>query len=346
MSNSKFSRQLGVITLVCGILIILAILLTGCQADEIKLQNLPSGAEIAFTSWRDQTVDIFRITASGIENLTNSPYYESFPVWSPDGSQIAFLSDQEGMQHLYLMKADGSRQRVLAKEILALDQTPVWAPDGQMIAFACVAEQRSTLCLVSPVGEWIQIMPGEWPSLDNMQWSPTDPVLLFDAISGSGRDIFAYTTYTNQVRNLTNRPGLDYSPAWSPDGRKIAMLSNRNEQPGLYLMNIDGTYPRLLLEGNLKGGLHWSPDGQRIAFSRSAVGGSQLCVWERQHQSLLCSQTNGQSPAWSPDGQYLVFESRRKNHSHLYLSDPEFEQTVRLTNTLGGNFTPNWRPGN
>jgi TolB protein len=326
-----------------GILVILIFLATGCQPI-VEGQALPEGAEIAFVSWRDQNVEIYKMTPAGAVNLTQTTANEAFPVWSPDGSQLAFLVDESNQQHLALMDADGSNRHLLAESVLALDEAPVWAPDGQMIAFACVAEQRSSLCLVSVSGGWMQIMPGEWASLGGIQWSPTDPIILFHAMSGNSRDIFAYTTYTNRTRNLTNRSGQDHSPAWSPDGRRIAMISDLNDHPGLYIMKIDGTYPRLLLEDTLQNSLEWSPDGQFIAFSQAAVGETHLCVLQVNSQVLHCTVKNGEHPVWSPNSQNLVYESRSNNRSNLYLTDPNCNRPRRLTADSAGSFTPHWRP--
>ncbi|MCD4674335.1 MAG: hypothetical protein K8R77_16860 [Anaerolineaceae bacterium] len=325
------------------LLIILVVLTAGCQ-PVVEGQALPAGAEITFISWRNKNIEIYKMNPAGSQNLTLTPHHESYPVWSPDGSQLAFLVAENGQQHLAVMDADGSNKRLLAENILALDEAPAWAPDAQMIAFACVAEQRSSLCLVSVTRGWMQIMPGEWASLGSIQWAPFDPIILFHAMAGTSQDIFAYTTYTDSVRNLTYREGQDLSPAWSPDGRKIAFYSNRNDHPGLYLMDIDGTYPYLLLESNIQNAFRWSPDGKHIAFSQPAVGKNYLCVFQIEGQSLRCTQKDGTHPAWSPDGQFLVYESRRGSHSHLYLTDLSCNETLRLTKDSAGSFAPGWRP--
>ena len=239
--------------IVCNWAIIIFVCLSsaGCKSA-IEGHALPANAEIAFISWHEMNIDLYKITRSGSSGLTNTPQHESYPVWSSDGSQIAFLSNQNGERHLEVMDADGSNRRVLAKSILARDEPPAWAFDSQMIAFACSFEQRSTICLASVTGNWMQPMPGDWASIGSIQWAPADPAVLFHANSGNSKDIFIYITYTGEIRNLTNRAGHDFSPTWSPDGRKIAFISTRNAKTGLYTMNIDGTNPHLLLSTNIK----------------------------------------------------------------------------------------------
>ena len=186
-------------------------------------------------------------------------------------------------------------------------------------------------------------MPGNWPSLGSIQWAPADPIILFHASVESTRDVFTYTTYSNTIRNLTHHKSQDYAPTWSPDGREIAFLSNRNEQTGIYTMNIDGTNPILQLATNIQDRLYWSPDGTQIAFSQSS-GKNHLCILTITNKILTCTNKDGSHPTWSPDGQFLVYESRRNNRSYLYLTDNQCSHPKRLTKNPSGSFSPTWRP--
>ena len=325
-----------------GIILLITISSTGCK-PVIEGRALPEHAEIVYMTWRDNNTEIFKMTLSGSQNLLPTHSNESFPVWSPDGGHIAFLSTQNGNQHLAIMDADGSNKRILAETIRAKDVPPAWAFDSQMIAFVCILDQRTTICLVPVTGDWMQIMPGNWTSLGSIQWAPADPIILFHATTETSRDVHTYTTYTNTIRNLTNRQSQDYAPTWSPNGRKIAFLSNRNNQTGIYTMNIDGTNPSLLLSTNIQDRLYWSPDGQQIAFSQS-LGENRLCVLTTADKNLSCTNKDGSHPTWSANGQFLVYESRRNNRSYLYLTDNECSYSQRLTNNRSGSFSPIWRP--
>lgn len=325
-------------TVIC--LVVLAA--AGCQPPG-EGQALPAQAEIAFISWQENNIKIKKLTQSGSSILTNNAHNEAYPVWSPDGNQLAFLTYQNGMQYLAVMNADGSHMRLLGEPFRAKDVPPAWAFDSQMIAFACALEERSTICLVSVTGDWMDIMPGDWASLGSIQWAPADPIILFHALTEGRRDIFVYTTYTNSTRNLTNRNGQDYWPTWSPDGRKIAFISNRKQQTGIYTMNIDGTNPHLLLTTNIHNDLYWSPDNNQIAFSQAA-GENHLCIFNTIENSLCCTNKDGSHPTWSPDGHFLVYESRRRSKSYLYLTNNTCSQPQRLTTTTAGSFSPTWRP--
>ena len=115
----------------------------------------PSGSlvseagQIAFTrltKFNDTDIesDIYMIKLDGSEQrrLTNSPGFDGFSAWSPDGRRIAFASDRNsGNWELYVMASDGTKQRRLTNTPVD-EGAPVWSPDGKKIAY-----------LVDPLGD-------------------------------------------------------------------------------------------------------------------------------------------------------------------------------------------------
>ena len=126
----------------------------------------------------------------------------------------------------------------------------------------------------------------------------------------------------SEQRNASRSPGGDYSPAWSPDGRWIAFMSDRSGSPNVWLMRADGTAPKQLTDlPGISEYPSWSPDGARLAFHctsgrvlESGVGGFEICVVDREGSNLeQITDAPGESklPAWSPDGAWIAFQSDR-----------------------------------
>lgn len=169
-----------------------------------------------------------------VVQITNfSGSYMDSPTWSPDGSQVAFASNELGNDDVWLIAADGSGEprRLTGNE--GTDRDPVWSPDGRFIAYA------------------------------SDQGSPA-----VDGYAGS-TEIFVMEANGNNPRQLTDANGSSYSPAWSPDSRSIVFISDRGGDADVYIMNADGEGENLLIfDDNTAEDRSpvFAPDGRSVAF--------------------------------------------------------------------------------
>ena len=152
----------------------------------------------------------------------------------------------------------------------------------------------------------------------------------------------SYTLYadTDHFIKLTNRGGG--SPSWSPDGSRLAFVSDRDGGYEIYVMDADGQNQTRLTDA---GGRFpsWSPDGSRLAFVSNRDGGYEIYVMDAdgQNQTRL-TDAGGGSPSWSPDGSRLAFVSDRDGGYEIYVMDADGQNQTRLTDA-GGRF-PSWSP--
>jgi Tol biopolymer transport system component len=149
----------------------------------------------------------------------------------------------------------------------------------------------------------------------------------------------------SNVRRLTDDPKRDVGPAWSPDGRKIAFMSDRaGKEFNLYWMNADGTGLEPLTAGETDWFPQFSPDGRTIAFHRwNDV--NLLDLDSRAVRRLTVDPDNGMYPSWSADGARLVFMSWRGGPTAIYTMDADgSKQQALVRMTTGSAIDPRWSP--
>jgi Tol biopolymer transport system component len=245
----------------------------------------PSQTRLAFIRQDITGNNLYLINAGSTtsESLTQSAGVSDLE-WSPDGTQIAFLSSSTITTSLILLRLDDNRMTTVmsweqSSERLIYPRGITWSPDGQQIAFALVIRAISDIERVN-----IMVMQSDGSGLRQLTHSDadTDP-----AWSPDGK-LIAYRSYGivlmrmqpdgSSQTQITDR-WATAGPVWTPDGSRIGFVSGCGSRPGgfLYTIRPDGTGLTVLLR--LPGTLtSWSPDGTRVAYTAQRFKGSDIFV--------------------------------------------------------------------
>ena len=159
-------------------------------------------------------------------------------------------------------------------------------------------------------------------------------------------DIYTMTADGLDPVRLTDTEADDTLPAWSPDGRRLAFVSDRDGNREIYLMNTDGSDPVNLTQNPAEDWTpNWSPDGTQIAFASFRDGNWEIYIMDadgsNQHRVTRSNSAN-YSPAWSPDGEWIAFVSNRTGNLEIFVMRPDGTDLRQFTNDPATDQTPTW----
>jgi TolB protein len=182
---------------------------------------------------------------SGVRQLTTHPANDSSPAWSPDGKQIAFISDRDGKDHevqIYVMRADGSAQRRLINSETH-DYDPQWSPDSRRIVYyAESGDHKDQVWIVNADGTNPTRLTGGVAHNIFPSWSPDGKSIIFTSNRDGGENNLAIYTMSpdgSSIRRLSDqRSSL---ARFSRDGTRVGFLAGSYPKNAIYVMNLDGS---------------------------------------------------------------------------------------------------------
>jgi Tol biopolymer transport system component len=272
----------------------------------------------------DVDISVTNADGSGLRRLTRDPAVDCAPAWSPDGRKIAFQRSfvrREGDRvvgldfDVYVINADGSGEQKLTDD--AVSAQPIWSPDGRKIAFWSGPDGNGgAVYVMNADGSERRLLTRNRPrepgaNLGHVAWSPDgSKMLLVRSGVTEGWDtrkffIVVINTDGSGSRTLTRfSPGNGGLPSWSPDGRKIVFVNDRDGNFEVYVMNADGSGQRnLTRHPGHDSDPAWSPDGRTIAFTTKREGNFEIYVMNADgsgQRNLTRNPAPDRYPAWSP----------------------------------------------
>lgn len=343
------------------------------EGTELVAALSPDGSRVAFILLGQ----VWMVGRSGgpavpLTDVVNEPDQAWFIAWAPDSRRLAVWSWKAGLAKQRVLDVD-SREASLVSERADVVH-PVWSPDGTSITFSVLSGESAGLWSLSPdgSGEAARLASPERTagtpaySADGRYLAYAGPVSVSQWTPTWQSDLWEIDLMTGDERQLTADSELDGYPAYSPDGRWLAFLSDRSGTRQVWILERDSGEPRSLTpdaEDVYLGNLSWLPDSTGIVYAAAGkirtayMDGTpgdtiefavdlQVARWTGLRRPEL--PTPGErrrargivTPELSPDGQRIAFAAL----GDLWIVDVEGGAPQRLTQTAEDELQPRWSP--
>jgi len=258
---------------------------------------------LAFALAADGREDIFvaDFVDRTVKDLTGaSPSGGRDPVWSPDGSRIAYVcGDYE--PDICLINADGSGYHQVT-EHPSRDFNAVWSPDGAVLLYQTSRGGLSDVYAVDLASYEEKDLTGAISQSGHPSWSASGAGISFHSDREGSMSIFMMSEDGSSKANLTPGSSIDSEPQWAPDESLLAFRSNRSGDWGLYIIRPDGSELKNLTAGYEPVFIYnWSTDGEHLVFTSKAAGNNDIYVVDAGNgivTQITDDQAADTAPVW------------------------------------------------
>jgi Tol biopolymer transport system component/C-terminal processing protease CtpA/Prc len=297
--------------------------------DGKRLAVLARGSMAAGQYWRNGHSNIDK-TELWLKDLAQEGGYtqvvapdakQAWPMWSPDGATITYMSDQDGTENLWQIGAAGGEARQLTRFTDGRVLFPQTAANGSGIVFErdfVIWRYDTASGIAAPVEIALRGAPAG-PSTQNVVFDSFDELAVAPdgkkvAIAGRG-ELFGLPTKDGTTERLTTSVSAEAQATWSPDSRRLLYVGERGTEQHLFEYDAASRKETRLTTGGASAAPVYSPDGKSavyirdrrelrlVALPRPGVAASERTLFSGQIDPNWTSTP----PVWSPDGQYVAF---------------------------------------
>jgi len=224
------------------------------------------------------------------------------PAWSPDGSQLAYVSFETGHAVVYVQSLYSNQRRVLAN-FRGSNSAPVWSSDGKQMALVLTRDGSSQIYLARPDGGDLRRITFSGAIDTEPHFSPDGQYLLFTSDRGGSPQIYRMPVKGGPTERLTFGDGSNFSPRHSPDGKNFAFAHLNNGRFYIAMQDFQTGQMSLLTEGGWEKKPSFAPNGKLILFASEGRGRGILATVSsdgRVKQHMFTQSGDAREPVWGP----------------------------------------------
>ncbi len=278
------------------------------------------------------------------DHVKQHHYMNTKPAFSPDGERLVYFSDRKGLDGIYLMNAlTGKVEKRLVtgmmtarfESIRSMNSSLTYSPDGSRIAFVAKSGGFDRLFIATvPRGKVVAEIRLPLDFFQSPAWSPDGEAIALVGVLRGVVDLYLYRVATGELERITDDPADESTPAWFPDGTRIAY--SRSASP-----TIQPSF-----EADSAGTLRLPPIDFAAAGGIDSVDAD---IWSvdcgtKERRLLIRTPGDDANPSILPGGEELLFTSDEIGISNLYRGSVERGSYYRFTDVLGGVFSFSYSP--
>lgn len=222
--------------------------LTHSGLDDVSPAWSPDGKQIAWSHGASgaRSIDVMHADGSHVRRLTSSGSAED-PAWSPDGKKLAFTFARPGKQADVFVMGAGGGDRTRLSTSKGFDGEPAWSPDGKKIVYTTAKDGSLVLAEMNADGSGAHRLTNHRGYDRLPAYSPDGTQIAFTRSRGVPRGAIRADLWVlrdGKAKRLVSK-GASSSASWSPDGKKIVFMNNRNGKFDLFTLSLTGKTKRL-----------------------------------------------------------------------------------------------------